>query len=383
MFAVGIAGFARNQSNDTITEGDTSAGQPRPAGLALETVIDSGLEAPIFLTAPAGDDRLFILEKAGRIRIVDRGVLEETPFLDIAGSVLDGLETGLLGLTFHPQYGSNGRFFVYYSTPDAGCPSHRSVIAEYAVSRSDPGVANSTETVILSLCQPGAFHNGGMLAFGPSGNLFIGLGDGGIEAFAQDNTELLGSLLRIDIDSATPYAIPPTNPFTGVEGADEIWATGLRNPWRFSFDGDTLYIGDVGWNSREEIDAVSASAPALDFGWPRYEGTLCISLETETCDKDGLTFPTFEHTREDSRAITGGYVYRGEAADYQGHYFYGDFLSGFVRSALITDGLVTGEVDWTPTMGAQPGLASFGVDGNGDLYLILIEGQIKKIVATS
>jgi glucose/arabinose dehydrogenase len=368
--------------------GLTTMTPPDRPDLALETIIDAGLVTPTLVTAPVGDDRLFILEKPGRIRIYDEGALVATPFLDITASVLDNHERGLLGLVFHPDYGTNGRFFVYYSKTDAGCGNHRSILAEYGVSDGDPGIADVTETVILSFCQPTGVHNGGMLAFGPNGNLFIGSGDGGGGNDANDNAQnkdtLLGAMLRINVDGAPPYTVPADNPYVGKDGADEIYAIGLRNPWRYSIDGDDIYLGDVGQNTREEIDVFSATEPGLNFGWPRYEGSLCVKFAGETtCDTAGMTFPVLEHAAPSSDSITGGYVYRGSSLGWVGYYFYGDFSDGYVRSAVIIDGVAYNETDWTSTFGTQKDLASFGVDGHGELYLVLITGVIKKVVVDS
>lgn len=364
----------------------------------LETVISSGLDGPLYLTAPSGDDRLFVVEQRGTIRIYKNESLKAAPYLDLSDKVYTSHESGLLGLAFHPEYGANGRFFVYYTTLDARCGGGdgvRSTVAEYVVSPGDPDIADTAETIILELCQPTDIHNGGMLAFGPEGYLFIGLGDGGWiwdgwtgdscpvgRCNAQNKRTLLGSLLRIDVNSTRPYAVPADNPFVGIDGADEIYAMGFRNPWRFSIDGHTVYVGDVGESNREEIDVFSLTDPGLNFGWPRFEGTLCVKEWTSetTCDADGMTFPVLEFRRSISTAIVGGYVYRGSALALDGYYFYGDFVKGFIRSALIIDGVARHHKDWTSTFGAQPQLASFGVDGHGELYLISLQGTVKKLV---
>jgi len=349
---------------------------PRPV-LALTTVV-SGLSQPLFLTAPAGDARLFIIERSGRIRIVEDGALLSTPFLDISGLTSTGGERGLLSLAFHPDYDTNGRFFIYYAT-DGACGSHETVVAEYGVSAGDPNVAEATGTTLLSIAQPTCFHQGGTLAFGPDGNLFIATGDGGSNESAQDKDSLLGALLRIDIDSGGLYTVPDDNPFVGEPGLDEIYAMGLRNPWRFSIDGDTIYLGDVGQNAREEINVFSATQPGLNFGWPRFEGTLCVA--GNTCDSTGMEFPVIEHASPDSNSITGGYVYRGSTLGLEGRYFYGDFSDGYIRSALIVNGVVSLQDDWTSTLGAQNGLVSFGVDGFGELYVMnLFNGTVKKFI---
>jgi glucose/arabinose dehydrogenase len=357
---------------------------PRPT-LALEPVA-SGLSEPLFLTAPEGDSRLFVIERGGRIRIIDSGDVLATPFLDIRAKVATGGERGLLGLAFHPDYNSNGRFFVYYATGGA-CSGHDTVVAEYRVSAGDPDIASPSEKVLLKVRQPACNHEGGSLAFGPNGYLFIGIGDGGGSYDAYNNSQnkhtLLGSMLRIDIDSGSPYAVPADNPFVGKSGADEIYAMGLRNPWRFSIDGDTIYVGDVGQDAREEIDVFSATDPGLNFGWPRFEGTLCVSNKTSetTCSTSGMVFPLIEVSHPSSSSITGGYVYRGSTLGMDGHYFYGDFLDGYVRSAVVDNDVVKFQQDWTQALGVQAGLASFGVDGHGELYFLdLFSGTVDKLV---
>ena len=359
--------------------------EPRPV-LALTTVA-SGLSQPLFLTAPAGDSRLFIIEREGRIRIVEDGALLAIPFLDISALTSTSGERGLLGLAFHPDYDGNGRFFIYYAS-DGACDEHETVVAEYSVSASDPNVADPLGETLLSVKQPTCVHEGGTLAFGPGGNLFIGIGDGGwaydANGNAQNKETLLGAILRIDVDFGEPYSVPSDNPYVGQSGRDEIFAMGFRNPWRFSIDGDTIYVGDVGQTSREEINIFSATEPGLNFGWPRFEGTLCVSdrVESETtCDSAGMVFPVIEHAAPDSDSITGGYVYRGSTLGMEGHYFYGDFSDGYIRSALIVDGVALFQQDWTSTLGTQTGLVSFGVDGFGELYVMnLFNGTVQKLI---
>jgi len=359
--------------------------------VTLETVVSSGLVAPLFLTAPTGDDRLFILEKTGAVRLYKDDALLGTPFLDLADDnemyVLG--EGGLLGMAFHPDYDTNGRFFLSYTTAEDGdgCSPALMVIAEFEVSEGDPDIADAEPTEILSFCQPTSIHNGGMITFGPNGDLYIGLGDGGGAWDSNDNGQdidtLLGSLLRINVDSGDPYSVPSDNPYVDAEGADEIFAIGFRNPWRFSIDGDNVYIADVGQYSREEVDVFSATDPGLNFGWPRYEGTLCVASSTSetTCDTGGMTFPILEYPAPGSDSITGGYVYRGSELGYVGHYFFGDYSDGYIKSVRIIDGVAYHEKDWTSTFGSQGGLASFGVDGHGELYIVNVNaGTVKKLV---
>src|SRR5262245_4940866 len=227
--------------------------------LALDSIV-TGLSLPVFVThAGDGSNRLFVVEQAGRIRIFQNGSLLSTPFLDIQSRVTSGGEKGLLGLAFHPDYRNNRRFFLNYTN---NRPTLKTIIAEYQTSASNANVAQTTERVLLQIDQPFENHNGGQLLFGPDGYLYIGMGDGGSGGDPQNNAQnldsLLGKMLRIDVDGNQPYAIPPTNPFVNRSGADEVWAFGLRNPWRFSFDRLTgrLFAGDVGQDRREEVDII-------------------------------------------------------------------------------------------------------------------------------
>jgi glucose/arabinose dehydrogenase len=238
--------------------------------------------------------------------------------------------------------------------------------------------------VLLEIDQPAGNHNGGMVAFGPDGYLWISTGDGGgaNDQFDQGQRPdtLLGTMLRIDVDG-DPYAVPTANPFAdGGEGAAEVWAYGLRNPWRFSFDGDRLYIADVGQNEIEEVDVVEVEQrEALNFGWPIMEGTNCF--RSSSCSSDGLVLPVVEYPHGEGCSVTGGYVYRGTAIpELVGHYFYGDYCSGWVRSFLVADdGSVGEEREWLPR-GTLAGLTSFGVDATGELYAMTTNGTIWRIV---
>ncbi len=387
---------------DNVTRGQMAAFIQRAEGLApivpppavtpTLAVVASGFSSPVHVTSPPGDDRLFVVEKAGRIEIVDGGTTLGTPFLDITSKVTSGGEKGLLSMAFHPDYAGNGRFFVYYSSPDipsscggASSCNHTSVIAEYQVS-GDPNVASTAETVILEVGQPYSNHNGGQLEFGPDGYLYIGLGDGGsgddpLNA-AHNTSNLLGSILRIDVDSGSPYSSPSSNPFVGVSGADEIWAYGLRNPWRFSFDEDTIYIGDVGQNAVEEIDAVTiADGTGADFGWRTFEGSSCTGNDA-SCSTTGLTFPVLEYSHSDGCSVTGGRVYRGtELPDLVGHYFYADYCSTWIRSFRLSGTTAADQTDWTSTLGGIASITSFGEDGLGNLYVVSLGGTIYRLEA--
>ncbi|MFW6175981.1 MAG: PQQ-dependent sugar dehydrogenase, partial [Acidobacteriota bacterium] len=297
----------------------------------------SGLDFPTTVVQPAdGTGRFFVLEQPGRVRVVQDGELLPEPFLDFSNQVSCCDERGLIGLAFHPDFAANGELFVHY-TDLAGDTQ----IVRYRVSgdpnRADPGSAEP----LLSLGQPFANHNGGQLAFGPDGFLYIGLGDGGSGSDPMDNgqdvTTLLGKILRIDVDRTDPglaYGLPPDNPQISDEpGARrEIWAYGLRNPWRFSFDRATgdLFIGDVGENQREEIDLAPAGQGGQNFGWRLKEGTLC-HVPSTGCEREGLVDPILEYSHDQGCSVTGGFRYRGSASPaLTGVYLYGDFCSGLL-----------------------------------------------------
>ena len=347
----------------------------------LEPLVEN-LEQPLFVThAGDGSGRLLIVEKVGRIRIVEDGKLLDTPFLDISAKVSLSSEQGLLGLAFTPDYPNSGTFYVNYTNKIGD-----TVIARFAVSSGDPNQADpASELPILQLDQPAPNHNGGMLAFGPDGYLWIGMGDGGAanDRFGngQNPQTLLAKLLRINVNSDPdePYTIPPDNPWVtadwnGQDVRNEIWAVGLRNPWRWSFDRQThdLWIADVGQNMIEEINVVP-NAPAtggLNFGWPIMEGKSCF--QTENCDQTGLTLPVTDYRHEGNCSVTGGYVYRGGAHPaWNGVYFYGDYCSGRIW-ALAPDG----SGGWTTLQLAQfpIALSSFGEDEAGELYVTDLYG---------
>jgi glucose/arabinose dehydrogenase len=355
------------------------------SGHALRTqLVVSGLERPVFVTAPAGDARLFIVEQRGRILVLRDGELLPTPFLDIDPLVPDvggADERGLLGLAFHPDYAANGFFYVNYIDLQ-----NRTVVARYQVDADDPDVADPTSaTILLVIPQPFANHNGGMMAFGPEdGYLYIGMGDGGSAGDPLNNAQnlgvLLGKMLRIDVDSGEPYAIPPDNPFVDdPQARDEIWAYGLRNPWRWSFDrltGD-LYIADVGQNAWEEIDYQPAGSPGGEnYGWRLMEGTHCYEPPAD-CDDDSLTPPIFEYGHTGGAcSVTGGYVYRGEAIPgLQGTYFFADWCNGKIWSFRYEGGQILEFTDRTAELDPGGGNAisfpsSFGEDGFGELYVV-------------
>jgi len=340
--------------------------------VAAQTVA-TGFDQPVLLIAPPGDPRLFIVEKTGRIRVIDGGTLTPQPFLDIANRITSGGEQGLLGLAFHPGFARNQRFFVYYTDRDGAI-----TVAEGLA--SDPG----TLTPLLTVPHDQANnHNGGWLDFGPDGLLYIGTGDGGAGGDpwgnAQNPDVRLGKLLRIDVDSAKPYAIPPTNPFATTGGAPEIFALGLRNPWRAAFDGDTLYIGDVGQGEWEEVNVLKTTDAGANLGWNRTEGRACFA--TATCDQTGLTPPVHVYDHNQGCSVTGGHVYRGAAMPaLQGRYFFSDFCTGNLMSFRLSDGQaqdVVGMAEATASLGQ---VSSFGQDSAGELYLLTLDGTVAKLV---
>jgi hypothetical protein len=340
--------------------------------IVLETIL-SGLDQPVFVgNAGDGSNRLFILEQPGRIRVLQPGSTQPTTFLNITSRVLCCGEQGLLGLAFHPQFASNRRFFVNYTRAGDGA----TVIAEYLVSEDDANVANTSENVLLTIGQPFANHNGGMLAFGPDGYLYIATGDGGSGNDpgdrAQNINDLLGKILRIDVNQP-PYASPSTNPFFGATpGRDEIYAVGLRNPWRFSFDRATgqLYVGDVGQNAREEVDIVTLGG---NYGWRVFEGTLCTNLGPAPCSTPGFTGPIAEYGHTGGRcSVTGGYAYRGAAAGLPpGSYLYADFCSGEIF--LFHNGVAQLILD------TDLNISSFGEDESGEHYVVNLNGTVSRI----
>jgi len=352
-------------------EGGGGVVAPPPAGneTELELVAD-GFNSPVYLTAPRGDPRLFIVEQAGTIRIIENGVVRPQPFLDIRGRIQSGGEQGLLGLAFHPSYGGNGWFYVNYTDTNGDTRIER-----YQVT-ADPYVADpASARLVLAIPQPFANHNGGMITFGPDGALYIATGDGGGSGDPGDNgqrlSSLLGKILRIDVDTQEPYAIPTDNPFRNVTAArGEIWAYGLRNPWRFSFDfeADRLFIADVGQNSWEEINVVPASRAGVNYGWSIMEGRHCFNASG--CNTTDMTLPVLEYPNGDEGcSVTGGYVYRGDAIpELRGHYFYSDFCGGWIRSFRVSGSTITDEQEWD--VGNIGMVLSFGEDAASELYVL-------------
>lgn len=375
----------------------------------------TGVNAPLAMVQPPGDDRLFVNEQFGRIRIINAdGELEPEPFLDIRQKLptlwSDFDERGLLGLAFHPNFQDNGRFFVAYSTHldfqgDLGKLfwwDHTNVVAEYRVSADDPNVADPTsERIITSIDWPQFNHNGHWIGFGPDGMLYISVGDGGYandwgighnvtEGNGQDLTELHGKILRIDVDGDHPYEVPDDNPFVGdMNAADEIWAYGLRNPWRCSFDMETgdLFCGDVQQNSYEEVDIISRGD---NLGWRRTEANHCFDYtkpddHPANCDTSGITFPILEYNNCTAKpdgcrgiSVTGGYVYRGSHESLQGKYIFGDWSKSFgsMNGQIFvatkgSDGNWSMEIPEIVNMGEEkPYVLGFAQDADGEVYAL-------------
>jgi glucose/arabinose dehydrogenase len=366
-------------------------------GTALTTErVASGLTEPLFVTFAPGDSlRIFILEQPGRVKILKNGTLLPQSFLDISSEVSGDFEQGLLGMAFSPDFQSSGEFYIDYTDTEGDVQVER-----WSVSATNPDSAdeNSRETII-SVFEPEPNHNGGMITFGPDGYFYIALGDGGGSGDqhgtignGQDSTNALGTILRLDVSVGGPgYAIPPDNPFVGRSGLDEIWAYGLRNPWRFSFDRETgdLYIADVGQGAYEEVNFQPASsAGGENYGWRRKEATHCF-LPPSGCEQPGLTDPITEYDHDlNDRSISGGYVYRGCAIpDLRGTYFYADFISGRIWSVRYdgttkTDSTVrTTELD-PPGSQTITRVSSFGEDAYGELYICdHFDGEVYKIIA--
>lgn len=345
--------------------------------------IASGLNQPVALTH-AGDTRLFITQQIGTVMVYDALGLRATPFLDIRSIVLSGGERGLLSVAFHPRYRDNGFFFVYYTNKNGD-----NSVARYQVSANDPDRADpASGTILLTIPHPDfANHNGGQLQFGPDGYLYIGTGDGGSGGdpsnHAQDLTQLLGKLLRIDVDHGLPYTIPASNPFFGRGNArNEIWAYGLRNPWRFSFDRSTgeLWIGDVGQDTYEEVDLQPAtSIGGENYGWRKMEGFHCYNPSTN-CTDPSFTMPILEYSHaQGACSITGGYRYRGtQIPSLKGAYLYGDYCTGSIWTATQTNGVWTSKTLFTTTIR----ISSFGEDVSGELYVMdVAKGIVYKFIA--
>ncbi len=373
---------------------DLKPTEPRPSPWRLELVVDGihRLDGTTDLQAPPGDDRLFLTLRRGTIGIIADGALTPDPFLDITHKVMQptgtgpgGGEQGLLGLAFHPNFNANRKFYVFYTDLDG-----HSQVFEYRADPEDPNRADpSTARQIITFEQECIYHYGGQLQFGADGYLYLSVGDGGCEwpgsEQAPDPQTELGTIVRIDVDNGDPYAIPADNPFAdGRRGLPEVWAYGLRNPWRFSFDGPNIYIADVGGGNWEEVNIADASQGGINYGWDTMEGTDCRSLtRIQVCDAAGLFIPQVDYPHTEGIAVIGGYVYRGPAIpEMVGRYFYSDIVSEWIRTFVYADGEVTEHYDWSRAV-EMPfdfwTVYSFGKDGHGELY-VLARTSVYKIV---
>ncbi len=341
--------------------------QSQALGLATKAIA-KGLVRPVNISNVGdGSGRLFVLEQAGQIRIIEKGKLLEEPFLDLSDKVgCCGVEIGLLGFAAHPNYRENGTFFVSYTAPNFD-----NIIAKYKVSADPYSADPDSGKVILRIPQEGNQHNGGHITFGPDNYLYMGVGDGDFrdkpleEKHAQNTSLLWGKLLRIDVDRSFPYAIPSDNPFVNdpnVRG--EIWAYGLRNPWRFSIDRDQLFVADVGHSKWEELNINSlAETKGANFGWPYTEARGCF--KAGECDTSGFILPKFQYDHKEGCSIIGGHVYRGEKVpQLKGIYLYGDFCQGKIWAAANHEG------QWRKTLlfNEQYNITTFGIDEEGEIY---------------
>jgi glucose/arabinose dehydrogenase len=341
--------------------------------LTLAPVV-KGLKEPTFVAVPSDSSkRYFVLERAGRVRIADaNGQLKPTPFLDLSQDTSTSTEQGLLGLAFHPSFAQNGYVYIDYTAADSTVR-----IVRYTVSPDHPDVVDpATAMTVMDIRKQSKYHNGGTLEFGPDGYLYISLGDDEQSEKAQDLTSIFGKMLRIDVDSAEPYAIPPSNPFVSQAGArGEIWSYGLRNPWRFSFDRTTgdMWVGDVGDAKWEEVDFQPANSQGGEnYGWPMLEGNECVIAEH--CHDPGLVAPLVTYGHDMNCAVMGGYVYRGQTASgLAGSYLFGDLCTGGVFTLRGS-----AEQGWKRLeLGFQPiKIDSFGEDPNGDVYVVDIQGGV-------
>ncbi len=347
---------------------------PAEAGFPPVTLLQvaQGLRAPVHMTvAPDGSGQLYVVEQAGVVRVVERGQVRPEPFLDMRNQVESGGEKGLLSLAFHPRYRDNGLFFVNYTARDAtGLHTRISRWRRAAAERADP----KSETVLLRIGQPYSNHNGGQLAFGPDGYLYIGMGDGGSandpQGHGQNPGSLLGKLLRIDVDrtaGAQRYGVPQDNPFVKKQGyRPEIWALGLRNPWRFSFDARSgaLWLADVGQDQVEEIDIIRKGG---NYGWNVMEGNICTPAVDPRCDPSGFEPPLHTYRHPQGFSITGGFVYRGRAIPgLCGAYLYADYVSKRLWALRERNGRVVASAE---LLRMQNAISSFGQDGDLELYV--------------
>ena len=353
------------------------------AGGITPVVAADGFDHPVFLGTAPGDARLFVVEQPGRVRWIENGKPSVAVFAELTSEVRYGGERGLLGLAFHPAFEHNGFVFVNYTDK-----SGDTQIMRYTVKRDRSAIDPASAKRILRVKQPFANHNGGHLAFGPDGMLYVGMGDGGAGGDPMGNGQnrhaLLGKMLRIDVDHGEPYAIPAGNPFRNRarDGAPEIWSLGMRNPWRWSFDfeGRRLIIADVGQNKYEEVNVVDASKGGLNYGWSVREGLHAFGWPRPR--PANLVEPVVEYDHTEGCSVTGGYAYRGRAMpQLAGAIFFSDFCSGWLRSFRYENGRVTDRTEWN--VGTLGNVSSFGEDANRELYAVTHSGRIWKLTGAA
>jgi len=356
--------------------------------------VASGLSQPVAAVAPDDDDRLFIVERTGDIKILENGQVKATPFLEVQDVLVSG-DGGLIGLAFHPNYAANGRFFVHITAAtNLGGTFENRIVEYHASPASDVADPNPVRTIIR-VSQPRTNHNGGAISFGTDGYLYIPIGDGGMQNDPDNNGQnklnMLASILRLSIDGGVAqanggwYAIPAGNPYNGANGLREIWAIGIRSPWRSSIDRTTgdLYVGDVGQGAWEEVTVGPAGAAGLNHGWRIMEGNVCRP-PTVGCNMAGLTLPVIAYPNGGPASVIGGYVYRGDVMPaLRGTYFYAEFYDGWVRSFRNVGGAALDQRDWESTIGNISAIAGFGEDGHGELYILTFGGTVYKIVPGS
>lgn len=361
----------------TTTSSTTLPDVPPLQGLTL-VPLATGLEHPVSIAPAPGIESTFVVERPGRVSTL------ESAGADIVLDITDRVgweisEQGFLGFAVHPSFPDDPRGFAVYTNLDKD-------VVVTSFDWTARGVFDKeSEKLILEVPQPHFYHQGGGITFGPQGYLWLSFGDGGGIGDSYENGQnpdtLNGGVVRIDVDNAAPYTVPPTNPFvSGEGGAPELWALGLRNPWRITVDGNTIYIADVGQQGAEEINAVSISEGGLNFGWPIMEGTECF--EADTCDSSGLVPPTLAIARDRSCAVIGGPVYRGsDIVELHGQYIFGDYCFGWMRSAPALDGGLGPVIDWEPMLGKIGNITTFGLDHDGELLVATLDGDVYRITA--